>query len=116
MVCSCYELNVDVLCLLNSNYIELKLMSVEDRINCSRYLEEPKFMERSLVGCDGNKIENGFPLDPITHEPIPEEERFILGNTCYFKETMKLLVNSNDPIDPLTRTPIPQDIITMFKK
>lgn len=111
MVCSLNEFSI--LFLIDSNYIQFKL-SNENQFKYYNLLLEPKFLTKSLIGCEGNTFENGIPLDPITMEPIPEEERFILGNSCYFKETIKLIINSDKPLDPLTRKPISREIINMF--
>lgn len=99
-------------CLIDLNYINIKLQNNEDRI---KYLLNPHFFNNPKLECHGNKIENGFPIDPITMEPIPEEERFLIGNTCYFKETVKQIANSNNPVNPITREPLSEEILSLYR-
>ena len=110
-----YKIIVGMICspkpnitfLVDYEYLDLKLPN--------EYLIEPKFITKSLFGCNGNNFKDGIPLDPVSLEPILEEEKFILGNACYFKDTIKSIINSRNPVDPLNREPIPQEIIDMFK-
>lgn len=65
--------------------------------------------------CEGNEWRDGMPIDPILLEPIPEDKRVQLGNTCYFESTVIDIVNSNKPENPLTRERLPQDIFDKYR-
>lgn len=115
MICPFHSLGSNILFLVDMNYFHLKIKYKEEIVEMSDYLIEPRILNKSLIGCEGNIFENGIPLDPVTMEPIPEEERFVLGNACYFKDTIRTIVNSDRPLDPLNREPIPQEIMDMFR-
>jgi Leucine-rich repeat (LRR) protein len=115
MICSFQFIKSNITFLIDSEYINSKFLNEENELKCYSYLVEPIFITKSLIGCNGNDYKNGIPLDPVSMEPIPEEERFTLGNACYFKNTIKSIVNSSYPLDPLNREPLSQEIIDMFK-
>jgi len=59
-------------------------------------------------------FEDGLPLDPVTMEPISEEDRINVDNTCFSKSTIRDLIRRNILINPLTREPLSEELISEF--
>ena len=78
-------------CLIYLEYINQKLRNDEDILKLERYLIK-------LI-CDNrffnNIFEDGLPLDPVTMEPISEEDRIIIGNACFSRRTIRDLIYRN---------------------
>ena len=98
-------------CLIDSEYINQKLRNDEDILKLEQYLIEPNFYNNI---CFNNMFEDGLPLDPVTMEPISEEDRINVDNTCFSKSTIRDLIRRNILINPLTREPLSEELISEF--
>ena len=98
-------------CLIDSEYINEKLKNDKDILNLEQYLIEPNFYDNR---CFNNMFEDGLPLDPVTMEPISEEDRINVDNTCFSKSTIRDLIRRNILINPLTREPLSEELISEF--
>ena len=79
-------------CLIDSEYINQKLRNDEDILKLEQYLIDPNFYDNR---CFNNIFEDGLPLDPVTMEPISEEDRIIIGNACFSRRTIRDLIYRN---------------------
>ena len=97
-------------CLIDSEYINEKLKN-NDILKLEQYLIEPNFYDNR---CFNNIFEDGLPLDPVTMEPISEEDRINIDNACFSRSTIRDLIQRNILINPLTRQPLSKELLSEF--
>ena len=101
----------NITCLIDSEYINQKLKNGKNIKFLEKYLITPNFYDNR---CFNNMFEDGLPLDPVTMEPISEEDRINIDNACFSRSTIRDLIQRNILINPLTREPLSEELISEF--
>lgn len=109
---SFYLLNINIILLIDSDYIYSKNLSEEYQEIFNNYLMSVKFFDREIPKCENNELNNNLPIDPIFATVIPEDDRIVVGKYCYHESTIRKIVNTyNQPFDPMTRELLSNEII-----